>query len=173
LEYTPSFLTIDDFPGDPNRGRVLPPSSVTVVCDPSTVPNGQSTKTVVYSNSLLLLPPVPDLSMPFNVISLTSSLYAYIVGAMITILVRKGSEKIKYTMHPDKKPESKLAKLKTKLRQKIGRVRAKLLGKEINDNSSTARENDSHEEPTTAPKNTSELSETLKRSSGDLTENKT
>jgi len=129
LEYASVFLTIDDFPGDPNRGRVLPPARVTVRCDPSIALEVQSTKTVVYSNGLLLLPPVPDLSMPFNVISLTSSLYAYIIGAIITILVRKGSEKIKYNMYPDKKPVRKLTKLKTKLREKFGRIKAKLLGK--------------------------------------------
>lgn len=123
LEYAPSFLTIDDFPGDPNRGRVLPPASVTVRCE------GHSTDTIVYSNGLLLLPPVPDLSMPFNVISLTSSVYAYIIGAIITIIVRKGSEKIKYKMYPDKKPVSKVTKLKTKLREKLGSVKEKLLGK--------------------------------------------
>ena len=130
LEYAPVFLTIDDFPGDPNRGRVLPPARVTVHCGTSTVPEGDSMTTVVYSNSLLLLPPVPDLSMPFNVISLTSSLYAYIIGAMVTILVRKGSEKVKYKMHPNKKPKSKLAILKDNLRQKIGRVKTKMFGKE-------------------------------------------
>ena len=123
LEYAPTFLTLDDFPGDPNRGRVLPPATVTVRCAP------MNTKTTVYSNSLLLLPPVPDLSMPFNVISLTSSLYAYIIGAIITILVRKGSEKIKYKVYPDKKPLSKIAKLKTKLREKFGRIRSKFSGK--------------------------------------------
>jgi len=127
LEYAPSFLTIDDFPGDPNRGRVLPPASVSVQCYPSA--EGHNTNMIVYSNSLLLLPPVPDLSMPFNVISLTSSLYAYIIGAIITILVRKGSEKIKYKMYPDKKPESKLTKIKTKLREKFGGVKAKFMGK--------------------------------------------
>ena len=67
--------------------------------------------------------------MPFNVISLTSSLYAYIIGAIITILVRKGSEKIKYKVYPDKKPLSKIAKLKTKLREKFGRIRSKFSGK--------------------------------------------
>ncbi len=128
LEYAPSFLTIDDFPGDPNRGRVLPPATVSVHCDHST--EVHNTNMIVFSNSLLLLPPVPDLSMPFNVISLTSSMYAYIIGAIVTILVRKGSEKIKYKMYPDKKPESKLTKIRTKLRTKFGVIKAKLMGKQ-------------------------------------------
>ena len=129
LEYETAFLTIDDFPGDPNRGRVLPPARVTVRCDHQIAPEGQSVNNIVYSNSLLLLPAVPDLSMPFNVISLTSSLYAYIIGAIITILVRKASEKVKYKMYPEKKPEPKLTKLKTMLRKKVGLIKAKLLNK--------------------------------------------
>lgn len=162
LEYTPSFLTIDDFPGDPNRGRVLPPARVTVRCDPLTVPEGDSTKTVVYSNSLLLLPPVPDLSMPFNVISLTSSLYAYIIGAIITILVRKGSERIKYKMYPEKRPQSKVTKLKMKLREKIGRVKAKLLGKE----DTNAKQKDTPHKSTTSSDTRSESSDTGERTAG-------
>lgn len=148
FEYAPSFLTIDDFPGDPNRGRVLPPASVTVRCE------GHSTDTIVYSNGLLLLPPVPDLSMPFNVISLTSSLYAYIIGAIITILVRKGSEKIKYKIYPDKKPASKLTKFKTKLREKVGIVKEKIMGK--NDVNAKQEKDSSQCESTSATDSKSE-----------------
>ncbi len=127
LEYTPTFLTMDDFPGDPNRGRELPPAHLTVHCRPGPglgewrkgVTVDGDVHLAVYSNSLLLLPPVPDMSMPFNVISLTSSLYAYIVGTIITILVRKASEKIKYKLHPDKRPASKLKQLKDKFRTKV------------------------------------------------------
>ncbi|VEU38796.1 unnamed protein product [Pseudo-nitzschia multistriata] len=128
LEYAPSFLTIDDFPGDPNRGRVLPPARVAVRCDPFVAGSAPVTPTVVYSNALLLLPPVPDLSMPFNVVSVGSSVYAYCIGAIVTLLVRKAPDKIKYKMYPDKKPESKLIRIKNKLREKIGRAKSKLLG---------------------------------------------
>ena len=129
FEYGPSFLTVDDFPGDPNRGRELPPAHVTVRCDS---PRSASTMThprqsspttdpvvTVYSNSLILLPPVPDMSMPFNVISLTSSLMAYVAGAIITILVRKASERIKYKLYPERKPLSPIQKLKNKLNEKL------------------------------------------------------
>ena len=113
MEYEPAFLTLDEFPGDPNRGQVVPPGKVTKLC------TGNSAPELYYSNAVLLIPPVPDLSMPFNVISLTSSLYAYLIGTVITILVRKGSERIKYKLHPEKKPKSPLSKLKIKLRSKL------------------------------------------------------
>lgn len=138
LEYSPTFLTLDDFPGDPNRGRELPPALLTVHCHPRIVEGGKrltdydGIRLSVYSNSLLLLPPVPDMSMPFNVISLTSSLYAYIVGTLITILVRKASEKIKYKLHPDRRPPSKLKQLKEKFRAKVV-ARFRRRGKHGND----------------------------------------
>lgn len=114
LNYEPAFLTIDDFPGDPNRGRELPPAVVTLVCP-------QQPPTTVFSNSILVLPPVPDMSMPFNVLSMTCSLYAYIVGAIVQILVKKASEKVRYKLHPEEKPKSKFQKLKEKIRSKFSR----------------------------------------------------
>eukprot|EP00536_Pseudo-nitzschia_multiseries_P010687 jgi/Psemu1/307512/fgenesh1_kg.335_\ len=124
---------MDDFPGDPNRGRVLPPARVAVRCEGMATAMAAGTLTpavVVYSNALLLLPPVPDLSMPFNVISVTCSLYAYAIGAIVTILVRKASEKIKHKLYPDTKPEPKAKQLKRRIRETIDRVRSssKLVG---------------------------------------------
>jgi len=163
LEYAPSFLTIDDFPGDPNRGRVLPPATVTVRCDPliqgidASSKVAPTTPTVVYSNGLLLLPPVPDLSMPFNVISFTSSFYAYMIGAIATLLVRKASEKIKYTMYPDTKPDSKLKQLKEKLRGKVDRVKSKLFGgttSKTNESENTKKGDDDRSQEESAETNT-------------------
>ena len=34
--------------------------------------------------------PAPDFSMPFNVITLTSTLLAFFFGSMLNVLVRKG-----------------------------------------------------------------------------------
>ncbi|OEU21063.1 hypothetical protein FRACYDRAFT_234689 [Fragilariopsis cylindrus CCMP1102] len=148
FEYGPSFLTLDDFPGDPNRGRELPPGRVTVQCNQPPPPVSHHTTTIrspdlvmVYSNSLILLPPVPDMSMPFNVISLTSSLYAYIVGAVVTILVRKASEKIKYKLYPEKKPISKVQNLKNKLKAKVDLIKIKFLRSKTSTSSDNSTEN--------------------------------
>jgi hypothetical protein len=148
FEHGPSFLTLDDFPGDPNRGRELPPGRVTVQCNQPSPPISHHTTTIrspdpvmVYSNSLILLPPVPDMSMPFNVISLTSSLYAYIVGAVVTILVRKASERIKYKLYPEKKPISKIQKLKNKLKDKVDLIKTKFLRSKTSTSSGNSTEN--------------------------------
>jgi hypothetical protein len=156
FEYGPSFLTLDDFPGDPNRGRELPPGRVTVQCNQPPPPISHHTTTIrspdpvmVYSNSLILLPPVPDMSMPFNVISLTSSLYAYIVGAIVTILVRKASERIKYKLYPEKKPISKIKKIKDKLKDKLDLIKTKFLRSKASTSSDNSTKNNSKDEDNT------------------------
>jgi hypothetical protein len=102
LEYTATYLTMDGFPGDPNRGWELPPAMVQC-----------ASNTIIYSSSMLVLLPVPNMSMPFNVLSLTCSLFAYLIGTVLIVLTKKGSEKILYKLHPEKKPsKSKLAKVK-------------------------------------------------------------
>lgn len=115
LDYEPVLLSLDDFPGDPNRGRELPPAVATLTCRGNTT----STDILLYSNAVLLLPPVPDMSMPFNVLSLSCSLYAYLIGTIVTLLVKRSSERIKYRLHPELKPPSKLRQLKSKILSKF------------------------------------------------------
>ena len=63
------------------------------------------------------MPPVPDMSMPFNVISLTCTLYAFVVGSLANLLVRKSSSWAKKALHPEEH-KSTLQQLKEKLRSK-------------------------------------------------------
>ena len=130
LDFEPVFLSLDDFPGDPNRGRELPPAMATIVC-PNTNANANTNNPtshhhVLYSNSLLVLPPVPDMSMPFNILSLSCSLYAYMIGTLLTLLVKRASERIHYQLHPEKKPPSKLEQLKTKIGNRFRRPKSKV-----------------------------------------------
>jgi hypothetical protein len=71
----------------------------------------------LYSQSVLLLMPLPDMSMPFNVLSLSCTLFAFIAGSLINVLVRRGTEHVKYQLDPSSKPKSKLDKLKAKVRR--------------------------------------------------------
>lgn len=119
LDYEPVFLSLDDFPGDPNRGRELPPAVVTLICPDAPHPRH------IFSNSVLMLPPVPDMSMPFNVLSLTCSLYAYLIGTLMTLLVKRVSERVRYKLHPDQKPPTLKQKLRTKLSGILAKVRSK------------------------------------------------
>jgi Gpi16 subunit, GPI transamidase component len=64
LDYRPAFLSFENFPGDANRGVEIPPASATFLetCPQQILP----TPIQLYSNSLLLIPPVPDMSMPVS-----------------------------------------------------------------------------------------------------------
>jgi hypothetical protein len=54
--------------------------------------------------------------MPFNVISLTCTLYAFIIGSIINTIVRRGEERIYYQLYPDKKPKSFRDKLRARIK---------------------------------------------------------
>jgi Gpi16 subunit, GPI transamidase component len=67
LDYRPAFLSFENFPGDANRGVEIPPASAIFVetCNETQL-TSSPTSIQLYSNSLLLIPPVPDMSMPVS-----------------------------------------------------------------------------------------------------------
>jgi hypothetical protein len=76
----------------------------------------------VYGAPLIIMPPIPDMSMPFNVISITSTFFVFVLGSLLNILVRKASERItKPLLLPSNKPKSRTLKerIKEKLRRKF------------------------------------------------------
>lgn len=109
--YDPILLPFQHFPPDPNRGIEVPPSWV--------VWNASHT---LYSPALLLLPPVPDMSMPFNIISLTCTLYVFVIGSIINTVVRRAEDKVYFQLYPDKRPKA----IKQKLLEKLVHVKQKL-----------------------------------------------
>jgi hypothetical protein len=120
LDYNPAFSSFENIPGDANRGVELPPVQVYFVssaCSNSNFYSNSTSSAQLYSQSVLVLTPLPDMSMPFNVLSLTCTLFAFIVGSLINVLVRRGTEHVKYQLDPSSKPKSKLGKLKAKVRQ--------------------------------------------------------
>ena len=119
MDYEPVLLPFQDFPADPNRGMELPPTMFTVMSDCI-----RCSPIVLYSSPLLLMPPVPDMSMPFNVISLTCTLYAFVIGSLANFMIRKASQRIKSKLNPEEN-KSKLQKLKERIRSKFGRFRKK------------------------------------------------
>eukprot|EP00579_Thalassiosira_antarctica_P010352 CAMPEP_0201917940 /NCGR_PEP_ID=MMETSP0903-20130614/7208_1 /ASSEMBLY_ACC=CAM_ASM_000552 /TAXON_ID=420261 /ORGANISM="Thalassiosira antarctica, Strain CCMP982" /LENGTH=784 /DNA_ID=CAMNT_0048454113 /DNA_START=1 /DNA_END=2355 /DNA_ORIENTATION=+ len=130
LDFDEAYLPFQKFPADANRGVDVFPSraSFTPVLPSSiTLPMAAMPSITLYSPSLLVLPPVPDMSMPFNVISLSCTLWAFILGSLLNILVRRGTESIKreFTGEKEKKP---LDKLKDKIKEKSRRLKEKLRG---------------------------------------------
>jgi len=91
INYNPKYLGFEAFSSDPNRGFDLQPSIVTFSCSDY----GWMGSETLFSNSLVIMPPVPDLSMPFNVISLYSTFCALIIGTVINITIKKSREKVR------------------------------------------------------------------------------
>ena len=126
FDYDPVFLPIESFPADPNRGFELPPVRVVVepLCNSSSSSNSHGEASfALFSESLLFLSPLPDASMPFNVLSLSCTLVAFVIGSLLNLLVRRASEKVKYTLHPEQQPKSKIQKFKEIVRKRIQSMR--------------------------------------------------
>jgi hypothetical protein len=123
IEYDAVFPSFENFPADPNRGVHVPPlvAHFAGPCRHSHLPNEDCIDFVtLYSSSPLLVPPVPDMSMPFNVISLTSTFFAFILGTMLNLMGRKSSRTLQRLLGNDKKePRSNpLQRLVAKIKSK-------------------------------------------------------
>ena len=66
----------------------------------------------------------PDMSMPFNVITLTCTLLAFVFGTIANVLVKKGGKSVRDKYYPKK--EKSTSTLKSRLQQLGRRVRLKL-----------------------------------------------
>lgn len=136
IDYEPMFLPFQLFPADPNRGFDIPPSfvfftlhncpSVSSISSVSS-PNSSCNNPVfaLYSNSLLVMPPVPDMSMPFNVISLCGTCLAILVGTTINLIIKKSSQSVSDALQ-GVKSKSPIQKLKEKVKLKAAMLKEKL-----------------------------------------------
>lgn len=119
VDYDYVLMNFEDFPADPNRGMELPPSVVTFSCASAsnTTPTPYAR---LYSEALLIMPPVPDMSMPFNILSLTSTLYAFCIGGLVNLLIRKSSERLRrqYDAATETKKTSKPS-IRDRIRDKL------------------------------------------------------
>ena len=43
---------------------------------------------------VVVMPPIPDISIPFNVAGLVGTLYTLVMGATLNVLLRKGKTKM-------------------------------------------------------------------------------
>ena len=161
LGYDPVLLPFERFPADPNRGMELPPAIVRVdeiICqtDRDAITVSQPAL-LFYSDSLLFMPPVPDMSMPFNILSLTCTFYVCIFGTILNMLVRRGSEAVKFALHPElrgnskTKDKSKMNTLTDKLRRLFFRQKAtKVVEEDIEPTPTTNDNKTEQDEATTA-----------------------
>ena len=101
-----------EYPSDANRGFDVPAAIVIVRG------NGSAPDRRIYSTSSLIMLPLPDFSMPYNVIILTSTLVALFFGSVFNILCVRAAGSGRAD-HPRTRkfmlirliPEAKLARL--------------------------------------------------------------
>ncbi|GJP32611.1 hypothetical protein CLOM_g17223 [Closterium sp. NIES-68] len=79
VQYRKAFLTVFESPPDASRGVDLPAALLTVPSDP----HGPSH---MYAPPVVVPLPLPDLSMPYNVITLTCTLLAVVLGSLFNTL---------------------------------------------------------------------------------------
>lgn len=87
------------------------------------------------TEGLLVDVPLPDFSMPFNVITLCSTLVAFFFGSMLNVVVRKGRRREEDEKRGGKGKEGKsgLERIRDKLRALVARVRGGKAGDEKRD----------------------------------------
>lgn len=109
MEYDLAFLPVEAYPADPARGFDLPPATWWATgLDPAHL-HAQYTTPLLVSLAVPALPqprcdagatscavlalqvdvPTPDFTMPYNVITLTSSIATFFIGSMFNLLARK------------------------------------------------------------------------------------
>lgn len=101
------FLRIDEFPENSERGIDFPPARIEVEGVESESASGKFS-----TNGLVFTWPIPDNTMPFNVITMSATAVALFYGAMFNMICRRF-----YLRHPDDAPSSPLLKLLWKLKR--------------------------------------------------------
>lgn len=80
--------TRDSLPPDPNRGVIIPPSLISAnYLNLSSIDEAGATD-IYYTDAHLLTSPIPDPSMPFNVITLVNTFAAFFIGSLANALVK-------------------------------------------------------------------------------------
>jgi hypothetical protein len=126
MDYEPRFLPFELFPADPNRGFDVPPSYATFTPScPSSLSTIHLEPVELFSNALLIMPPVPDMSMPFNVISLCGTCFAILIGTAINLIIKKSSQSVHDSLK-GVKTKTRMDKLKDRLKPKIAKLKPKM-----------------------------------------------
>ncbi|KAI6705117.1 hypothetical protein NL676_008079 [Syzygium grande] len=135
LEFDKGFLHIDEYPPDANQGFDIPPAVITFpnfhvkmhfdednMSNRSAVLSRFQDSIPVRSYTEVLLVPLttPDFSMPYNVITITCTVFALYFGSLLNVLRRRVDEEERLLKSKDKR-SSPLSRLLYKLSAKLGR----------------------------------------------------
>ncbi|WCJ38038.1 GPI transamidase component PIG-T [Euphorbia peplus] len=141
LDFDKGFLHIDDYPPDANQGFDIPSAVLSFPNFYSSVllPNNNSVEnspllskfqkrnSVLSYTEVLLVPlTTPDFSMPYNVITITCTIFALYFGSLLNVLRRRVGEEERL-LASKAKEGSPLSKL-------LSKISAKLRGKKPQEN---------------------------------------
>jgi len=98
--FSKAFLYFDEFPPNPNRGFDVPSALTTYVRKalsgsktPGILLRSKSGSVRLAMEAILVTLPYPDFSMPYNVITLSSTGFALFFGMLVNISVRRRGDK--------------------------------------------------------------------------------
>ncbi|PON99815.1 GPI transamidase component PIG-T [Trema orientale] len=134
LEFDKGFLHIDEYPPDANQGFDIPSAvisypdfqaSIQFLEDKSleTLPilaKLQEKSSVLSYTEVLLVPlTTPDFSMPYNVITITCTVFALYFGSLLNVLRRRVAEEERFLKSKDAKKGSPVPQFLSKLSAKL------------------------------------------------------
>ncbi|KFK38168.1 hypothetical protein AALP_AA3G077800 [Arabis alpina] len=137
IEYDKGFLHIDEYPPDANQGFDIPSALISFPnhhasldfneeLSKSPILSKFKEKSLVRSYTEVLLVPLttPDFSMPYNVITITCTVFALYFGSLLNVLRRRIGEEERFL-------KSQAGKKTGKLKQLLLRLKAKITGKPV------------------------------------------
>ncbi|GAV70711.1 Gpi16 domain-containing protein/PUB domain-containing protein, partial [Cephalotus follicularis] len=141
LEFDKGFLHIDEYPPDANQGFDIPSAAISFPniyasifypLNKSPVLSKFQEKSPVMSYTEVLLVPLttPDFSMPYNVITITCTIFALYFGSLLNVLRRRVGEEERYL-------KSKANKT-GRLPQLLSKLSAKLRGRPLEPSQSSS-----------------------------------
>ncbi|KAL7003148.1 hypothetical protein U1Q18_004306 [Sarracenia purpurea var. burkii] len=134
LEFDKGFLHIDEYPPDANQGFDIPSAlvsfpdfqaSVNFLEDASSKESPllsklqERTRVLSYTEVLLVPLTTPDFSMPYNVITITCTVFALYFGSLLNVLRRRVGEEERFLKSKAVKKNGQLPSLLSKLYAKL------------------------------------------------------
>lgn len=134
LEFDKGFLHIDEYPPDANQGFDIPSAVISYPDFYSSTQFGddksaealpilakfQENNSVVSYTEVLLVPlTTPDFSMPYNVITITCTIFALYFGSLLNVLRRRVGEEERFLKSKDAKKGGPISQFLSKLSAKL------------------------------------------------------
>ncbi|CAN0915372.1 GPI transamidase component PIG-T [Linum grandiflorum] len=134
LDFDKGFLHIDEYPPDANQGYDIPSAVISYtgfhsgmylagnnsIQKSPMLSSFQEKKHVKSYTEVLLVPlTTPDFSMPYNVITITCTVFALYFGSLLNVLRRRAAEEERYLKEKATKKNGRLSELLTRLSAKL------------------------------------------------------